>query len=316
MTETQRETMPESPTPAVPVAPVRIGFIGLGVMGGPIARHLGHAGHTLTLYNRTPARIRRWREANPDIRVRVVNSPADLAEDADVVITCVGNDDDIAEVVLGPQGVFTTLKRSGLFIDHTTVSARIARQIAVEARDKEVKCVDAPMTGAQAGAEAGTLTLMCGGRADALAAATPIMQAYARRIVHIGKAGTGQATKMVNQIALAGVTAGVAEALRLAQAEHLDLEKVFEAISHGAAQSWQMDNRWHSMAEDRYDDFGFAIDWMRKDLGLALEEGRGLGLSFPVTALLDQLFADVQAMGGGRQDTSAIIRRLPKRGRR
>ena len=309
MTQITPETHP-------PAQPVQIGFIGLGVMGGPIARHLARAGHGLTLYSRTPAGLRRWRDANPDMQVRVANSPADVADGADVVITCVGNDDDIAEVVLGPQGVFTTLKRGGLFIDHTTVSARIARQIAVEARDKEVKCVDAPMTGAQAGAEKGTLTLMCGGRADAVAAATPIMQAYARRIVHIGKAGTGQATKMVNQIALAGVTAGVAEALRLAQAEHLDLEKVFEAISHGAAQSWQMDNRWHSMAEDRYDDFGFAIDWMRKDLGLALEEGRGLGLSFPVTALLDQLFADVQAMGGGRQDTSAIIRRLPKRGRR
>jgi 3-hydroxyisobutyrate dehydrogenase len=302
------------PPPPAPATPKSIGMIGLGVMGGPIARHLASAGHELTLYSRTPARLRRWREANPDIKLRSANSPADVAQEADVVITCVGNDDDLAEVVLGPQGVFTTLKRGGLFIDHTTVSARIARQIAVEARDKEILCVDAPMTGAQKGAENGTLTLMCGGRANAVAAATPIMQAYARRIVHIGKAGTGQATKMVNQIALAGVTAGVAEALRLAQAEHLDLDKVFEAISHGAAQSWQMDNRWHSMAQDRYDDFGFAIDWMRKDLGLALDEGRGLGLSFPVTALLDQLFADVQAMGGGRQDTSAIIRRLPGKG--
>jgi 3-hydroxyisobutyrate dehydrogenase len=231
-------------------------------MGGPIARHLAHAGHELTLYNRTPARVARWRDANPDIAVNVVTSPAAAAEVSDVVITCVGNDD-LAEVVLGPQGVFTTLARSGLYIDHT-VSARIARQIAVEARDKEVKCVDAPMTGAQAGAEAGTLTLMCGGRADAVEAAKPIMRAYAKRIVHIGKAGTGQATKMVNQIALAGVTAGVAEALRLAQAEHLDLEKVFEAISHGAAQSWQMDNRWHSMAQERFDAFGFAIDLMRR----------------------------------------------------
>jgi 3-hydroxyisobutyrate dehydrogenase len=282
-------------------------------MGGPIARHLGHAGHSLSLYNRTPRRIEHWREANPDIAVREANNAADAADGADVVITCVGNDDDLAEVVLGPQGVFTTLHAGGLFIDHTTVSARIARQIAVEARDKEIRCVDAPMTGAQAGAEAGTLTLMCGGRADAVAAATPVMRAYARRIVHIGKAGTGQATKMVNQIALAGVTAALAEAFRLAQAEHLDLDKVFEAISGGAAQSWQMDNRWHTMAQDRFD-FGFAIDWMRKDLGLALDEGRGLGLSFPVAALIDQLYADIQSMGGGRQDTSAILRRLPKRG--
>lgn len=282
-------------------------------MGGPIARHLGHAGHSLTLYNRSPKRIEHWREANPDIEAREANNAADAADGADVVITCVGNDDDLAEVVLGPQGVFTTLHAGGLFIDHTTVSARIARQIAVEARDKEIRCVDAPMTGAQAGAEAGTLTLMCGGRADAVAAATPVMRAYARRIVHIGKAGTGQATKMVNQIALAGVTAALAEAFRLAQAEHLDLDKVFEAISGGAAQSWQMDNRWHTMAQEKFD-FGFAIDWMRKDLGLALDEGRGLGLSFPVTAMIDQLYADIQAMGGGRQDTSAILRRLPKRG--
>lgn len=282
-------------------------------MGGPIARHLGHAGHSMTLYNRSPKRIEHWREANPDIEVREANNAADAADGADVVITCVGNDDDLAEVVLGPQGVFSTLHPGGLFIDHTTVSARIARQIAVEARDKEIRCVDAPMTGAQAGAEAGTLTLMCGGRADAVTAATPVMRAYARRIVHIGKAGTGQATKMVNQIALAGVTAALAEAFRLAQAEHLDLEKVYEAISGGAAQSWQMDNRWHTMAQEKFD-FGFAIDWMRKDLGLALDEGRGLGLSFPVAALIDQLYADIQSMGGGRQDTSAILRRLPKRG--
>jgi len=310
-TETSAATPPKMPA----TEPKTIAMIGLGVMGGPIARHLAHAGHELVLYNRTPARIERWQAANPDITVAVAGNAAEAAAQADVVITCVGNDDDLAEVVLGPQGVFTTLHEGGLFIDHTTVSARIARQIAVEARDKHVLCVDAPMTGAQAGAEKGTLTLMCGGRANAVEAAKPVMSAYARRIVHIGKAGTGQATKMVNQIALAGITASLAEAFRLAQAEHLDLEKVYEAISGGAAQSWQMDNRWHTMAEDRYD-FGFAIDWMRKDLGLALDEGRGLGLSFPTTALLDQLFADVQAMGGGRQDTSAILRRLPKRGLR
>ena len=224
-----------------------------------------------------------------------------------------GNDDDLADCVLSPRGVFSTLKKGGVFIDHTTVSARIARQIAVEARDAQVHCVDAPMTGSQAGAEAGTLTLMCGGRGDAIAAARPVMGAYARRIVHIGKAGTGQATKMVNQICIAGAISGVAEALRLAQAEHLDLGKVFEAISGGAAQSWQMDNRWKTMAEDSFD-FGFAVDWMRKDLGLALDEGRGLGLSLPLTALVDQFYADVQALGAGRQDTSAIVLRLPRKG--
>ena len=295
--------------------PKRIAIIGLGVMGGPIARHLGHAGHALSLYNRSPARVEKWQAAHPDLSVTVASNPGEAAQGAEVVITCVGNDDDLADVVLGPQGVFSTLAPGGLFIDHTTVSARIARQIAVEARDKHIHCIDAPMTGAQAGAEAGTLTLMCGGRADAIAAARPVMGAYARRIVHIGKAGTGQATKMVNQICIAGVIAGVAEAVRLAQAEHLDMDKVLEAVSGGAAQSWQMDNRWHSMAEDSFD-FGFAVDWMRKDLGLALEEGRGLGVSLPATALVDQFYAEIQAMGGGRQDLSALIRRLPRKGQR
>ena len=293
--------------------PRNVSLIGLGVMGGPIARHIARAGHSLTVYNRSAPRLLKWQGAHPDIAHRVATSPADAAQGADMVITCVGNDDDLADVVLGPQGVFTTLKRGGVFVDHTTVSARIARQIAVEARDKEVHCVDAPMTGAQAGAEAGTLTLMCGGRADAIAAARPVMEVYSRRIVHIGKAGSGQATKMANQICIAGIIAGLSEALRLAQAAHLDLDKVYEAISGGAAQSWQMDNRWATMAEDSFD-FGFAVDWMRKDLGLALDEGRGLGMSLPTTALVDQFFAEIQAMGGGRQDTSALVRRLPKRG--
>ena len=290
-----------------------VAMIGLGVMGGPIARHIARAGHPLTLYSRTGRRLDGWREKHPELAVTIADSPAEAARNADMVITCVGNDDDLAEVVLGPQGVFSTLKHGGIFVDHTTVSARIARQIAVEARDLQVHCVDAPMTGSQIGAENGTLTLMCGGRKDAIEAARPVMEAYSRLIVHVGKAGAGQSCKMANQICIAGAIAGVAEALRLAQAAHLDLDKVFEAISHGAAQSWQLDNRWKTMAQDSFD-FGFAIDWMRKDLGLALDEGRGLGLSLPVGALVDQLFADIQAMGGGRQDTSALVRRLPRKG--
>ena len=290
-----------------------VSFLGLGVMGGAIARHIGKAGHRLTVYNRSPKRAETWLEANPGLAARVAASPADAAQDADVVITCVGNDDDLADVVLGPQGVFSTLRPRGVFVDHTTVSARIARQIAVEARDKEVHCVDAPMTGSQIGAEKGTLTLMCGGRAEAIEAARPIMEAYSQRIVHVGKAGAGQTTKMANQICIAGVVAGLAEAVRFAQASHLDMDKVYEAISGGAAQSWQMDNRWKTMAADEFD-FGFAIDWMRKDLGLAMDEGRGLGVSLPITALVNQFFADVQAMGGGREDTSALIRRLPRKG--
>jgi 3-hydroxyisobutyrate dehydrogenase len=290
-----------------------VSMIGLGVMGGPIARHIARAGHNLTIYSRGPQRLEAWRAAHPDLTITAAGSPADAAATADVVITCVGNDDDLAEVVLGPQGAFSTMKAGATFVDHTTVSARIARQIAVEARDLHVHCVDAPMTGSQIGAEKGTLTLMCGGRADAIEAARPVMQAYSQRIVHVGKAGAGQSCKMANQICIAGAIAGVSEALRLAQAAHLDLDKVFEAISHGAAQSWQLDNRWQTMAQDSFD-FGFAVDWMRKDLGLALDEGRGLGLSLPVTGLVDQFYADVQALGAGRQDTSALVRRLPRKG--
>ena len=293
--------------------PRKVSMIGLGVMGGPIARHIAKAGHSLTIYNRTPARVVKWQEDNPGLAVTVAQSPADAAAEADMVITCVGNDDDLADVVLGPQGVFTTLRRGRVFADHTTVSARIARQIAVEARDLEVHCVDAPMTGSQIGAENGTLTLMAGGRADAIEAARPVMEAYSKRIVHVGKAGAGQVTKMVNQICIAGVVSGLSEAVRFAQAAHLDMDKVYEAISGGAAQSWQMDNRWKTMAEDEFD-FGFAVDWMRKDLGLAMDEGRGLGVSLPITALVNQFYAEVQAIGGGRQDTSALVRRLPRKG--
>ena len=293
--------------------PRKVSMIGLGVMGGPIARHIAKAGHSLTIYNRTPARVAKWQEDNPGLAVTVAQSPAEAAAEADMVITCVGNDDDLADVVLGPQGVFTTLRRGRVYADHTTVSARIARQIAVEARDLEVHCVDAPMTGSQIGAEKGTLTLMAGGRADAIEAARPVMEAYSKRIVHVGKAGAGQVTKMVNQICIAGVVSGLSEAVRFAQAAHLDMDKVYEAISGGAAQSWQMDNRWKTMAEDEFD-FGFAVDWMRKDLGLAMDEGRGLGISLPITALVNQFYAEVQAIGGGRQDTSALVRRLPRKG--
>ena len=293
--------------------PRNVSFLGLGVMGGAIARHIGAAGHRLTVYNRSPERLAKWRQANPDLAVRVAASPAEAAEGADAVLTCVGNDDDLADVVLGPHGIFSALGRGATFIDHTTVSARIARQIAVEARDLQVHCVDAPVTGGQAGAENGTLTIMCGGRAEAVAAATPIMESYSRRIVHVGKAGAGQTTKMVNQIAFSGILASLSEALRFAEAAHLDLAKVYDAISGGASQSWQMDNRWHTMARDEFD-FGFAVDWMRKDLGLALDEARAIGAALPTAALIDQFYAEIQALGGGRQDTSALVRRLPKKG--
>ena len=292
----------------------KVAFLGLGVMGGAIARHIGRAGHDLTIYNRSPQRAEAWQTANPEIAVRVAGSPADAAEGADIVITCVGNDDDLADVVLGPRGVFKTLAAGGTFVDHTTVSARIARQISVEARDLQVHCIDAPMTGSQIGAEKGTLTLMCGGRKSAIEAARPVLEAYSKAIVHVGKAGAGQTAKMAKQICIAGIVASLAEAVRFAQASHLDMDRVYDAISGGAAQSWQMDNRWKTMNADEFD-FGFAIDWMRKDLGLAMDEGRGLGVSLPMTALINQFYADVQALGGGRLDTSAIIKRLPRKGK-
>ena len=302
----------ETPRPLA-TTPLNVSFLGLGVMGSPMARHIAAAGHKLTVFNRSPARLEAWQKAHPTIDARLAHTPAEAAEGADAVVTCVGNDDDLADVVLGPTGVFTKLRRGAVFIDHTTVSAKIARQIAVEGRDKEVLCVDAPVTGGQSGAEAGTLSIMCGGTAKAIEAARPVLEAYSSRITHVGKAGAGQLAKMCNQFCIAGALAGLSEAIRLAQAAHLDLDKVYTAISGGAAQSWQMDNRWHTMANDEFD-FGFAVDWMRKDLGLAIDEARALGASVPVGALVDQFYADVQALGAGREDTSALIRRLPRKG--
>ncbi|WP_176591319.1 NAD(P)-dependent oxidoreductase [Sphingobium sp. EM0848] len=285
-----------------------IAFIGLGVMGGPIAGHLAKAGHQMTVYNRSIGKAKSWAEAYGGA---VAVSPAKAAEHADIVISCVGTDDDLSQVTLGRDGAFRAMRPGGLYIDHTTVSARIARQLYVEGESRGLYFVDAPVTGGQAGAEKGSLSVMCGGSQPAVDAAKIVMQAYAARIVHVGKAGAGQTAKMVNQICIGGVVQGLAEALRFAQAAELNLDKVFEAISGGAAQSWQMDNYWKTMAADSFD-FGFAVDWMRKDLGLALEEARANGATLPVTALIDQFFADVQAMGGHRQDTSALVRRITR----
>lgn len=277
-------------------------------MGGPMARHLAAAGHDLIVYNRSAAKAEAWVAAHGGAQAA---SPAEAATSVDAVITCVGNDDDLADVTLGREGAFRTMRSGALFIDHTTVSAKIARQLAVEGKSQGLLCVDAPVSGGQAGAENGTLSIMCGGRDVAVEAARPLMQAYGARITHVGPAGAGQTTKMVNQIAIAGVIQGLSEALRFAQAAELDLDRVFEAVSGGAAASWQMLNRWKSMSDDSFD-FGFAVDWMRKDLGLALDEARTNGATLPVAALVDQFYAEIQAMGGGRQDTSALVRRLPR----
>lgn len=286
----------------------KIAFIGLGVMGGAMARHLAKAGHEMTVYNRTQSKADAWIAAHGG---RSAASPAEAAQGVDAVITCVGNDDDLAAVTLSRDGAFRTMKEGALFIDHTTVSAKIARQLAVEAKDKYIQPIDAPVTGGQIGAEKGTLTLMCGGREKAIDAATPIMEAYSSKIVHVGPTGAGQLTKMVNQITFAGIIASLSEGMRFAQAENLDLDKVFESISGGAASSWQMLNRWDTMVKDEFD-FGFAVDWMRKDLGLAIDEARANGATLPLAAMIDQMYAEVQHMGGGRQDTSAFIRRLAK----
>ncbi|MBK9002666.1 MAG: NAD(P)-dependent oxidoreductase [Sphingomonadales bacterium] len=287
----------------------RIAFIGLGVMGGPIARHLRNAGHEMTVYNRSSAKADKWLAEHGGQKAA---SPAEAAKDADFVVSCVGTDDDLASITLGRDGVFAAMPKGSTFIDHTTVSARIARQLAVEAKGRGIHCVDAPVTGGQAGAENGTLAIMCGGIETAVASAKPVMAAYSKRIVHVGGPGDGQTAKMVNQICIAGVLQGLSEALHFAQCAELDLDKVFDAISGGAAQSWQMDNRWATMAKGEFD-FGFAVDWMRKDLGLAIDEARANGASIPIAAMTDQFFSDIQYMGGGRQDTSALVRRLPKR---
>ncbi len=291
------------------ISMAKIAFIGLGVMGGAMARHLSAAGHDVTVYNRTVEKATAWVAQNGG---NSAQTPALAAANADAVITCVGADADLESVTLGNDGAFGAMAPGALFIDHTTVSARIARELAEAANERGIACVDAPVSGGQAGAENGTLTIMCGGTQDGYDRAAPIMQAYASRMVHIGPSGAGQQAKMVNQIAIAGVLQGLSEAIRFAQAADLDTDKVFEAISGGAAASWQMLNRWPTMTKDEFD-FGFAVDWMRKDLGLALDEAKSSGATLPLAALVDQFYAEVQALGGGRQDTSALIRRLAKR---
>lgn len=286
----------------------KLAFIGTGVMGAPMAGHLVSAGHQVTVYNRTRAKAEAWAAQHGGA---VADTPAAAADRAEAVFACVGNDDDLRQVTLGEGGAFGAMQAGALFADHTTVSAAIARELAEAGAAKGLLVLDAPVSGGQAGAENGKLSIMCGGTPHAFAASEPLMQAYAQRIVHVGDAGAGQTTKMVNQICIAGVLGGLSEALRFAQASDLDLDKVLEAVSGGAAQSWQMVNRWPTMAQDKFD-FGFAIDWMRKDLGLALDESRRNGATLPVTALVDQFYAEVQAMGGGRQDTSALVRRIAK----
>ncbi|MFB9884924.1 NAD(P)-dependent oxidoreductase [Balneatrix alpica] len=287
---------------------MKVAFIGLGVMGYPMAGHLQQAGHQVTVFNRTSAKAEKWVAAYGG---QMALTPAEAAREAELVFACVGNDDDLREVTLGPQGAFQTLMVGAVFIDHTTASADVARELYEAVGERGAHFLDAPVSGGQAGAENGQLTIMVGGDQEAYDLAQPVMQVYARQMRLLGPAGSGQLAKMVNQICIAGLVQGLAEGLHFAQGVGLDAEAVVDVISKGAAQSWQMENRALTMLAGKFD-FGFAVDWMRKDLGIALNEARRQGVQLPVTALVDQFYAEVQRMEGGRWDTSSLIARLRK----
>ena len=287
---------------------INVAFIGLGVMGFPMAGHLTQAGYKVTVYNRTTEKAQQWAEQYPG---SVANTPALAASGADFVFICVGNDDDLRAVTLGEEGVLATMAVGAVLVDHTTTSADVAKEVANVATAQGVQFMDAPVSGGQAGAENGVLTIMCGGDEAVFNQAQPVMDAYARFSQLLGPVGAGQLCKMVNQICIAGVVQGLAEGLHFARSAGLDGEKVMETIAKGAAGSWQMENRHKTMWAGEYD-FGFAVDWMRKDLGIALTEARNNGATLPVTALVDQFYADVQAMGGNRHDTSSLLSRLER----
>ncbi|MCY4753529.1 NAD(P)-dependent oxidoreductase [Pelomonas aquatica] len=289
-----------------PIPPRRVAFLGLGVMGHPMAGHLARAGHQVTVYNRTAAKAQAWVK---ECGGAFVATPAEAAKGAEFVFCCVGNDDDLRSVVLGDSGALAGMAPGTCFVDHTTASAAVARELHAEAAKRGVAFIDAPVSGGQAGAVNGALTVMCGGDAAAFDAARPIALAFAKAVTLLGGPGSGQLAKMVNQICIAGVVQGLAEAVRFGQNAGLDMAQVLDVIGKGAAQSWQMDNRGKTMVEDSFD-FGFAVDWMRKDLGLVLDEARRNGSRLPLTALVDQFYADVQALGGNRWDTSSLIKRL------
>ena len=284
---------------------MKVAFIGLGVMGFPMAGHLARAGHKVTVFNRSPEKAARWTQTFAGESAATIFQ---AAADAEMVFLCVGRDDDVRDVV---GHALPAMAPGGIIVDHTTTSASLAREMSVLARGVGRAFVDAPVSGGQAGAEAGQLTVMCGGDVAAFARAEPVIAAFARAVRRLGEAGSGQLAKMVNQIAIAGVVQGLAEAMHFAKRAGLDTGDVFAAVSKGAAQSWQMDNRWATMAEGRFD-FGFAVDWMRKDLGLVLDEARSYGAHLAMTELVDGYYAEVQAMGGQRWDTSSLVARLEK----
>lgn len=289
----------------------KVAWIGLGVMGYPMAGHLlTKGGHDLTVYNRTAAKAEAWVDAHG--AGKASPTPGSAADGADFVFCCVGNDDDLRQVTVGPDGAFATMRKGTIFVDHTTASADVARELAAEAAARGLSFIDAPVSGGQAGAEAGQLTVMCGGGEQAFHTAEPVIRSFAKAVRLMGPAGSGQLAKMVNQIAIAGLLQGLSEAIAFAENASLDVAAVIDTISKGAAQSWQMQNRWQTMHERRFD-FGFAVDWMRKDLGICLAEAKRNGSAVPVTEIVDRYYADVQDNGGGRWDTSSLITRLPSK---
>ncbi|MDQ3059330.1 MAG: NAD(P)-dependent oxidoreductase [Pseudomonadota bacterium] len=287
-------------------APRHVAFLGLGVMGYPMAGHLARAGHALTVYNRSPAKAKAWRA---EFGHSAAATPREAAAGADIVFCCVGNDDDLRSVTLGADGAFAGMRPGAIFADHTTASASVARELGAAARQRGLQFIDAPVSGGQAGAQNGALTVMCGGETAAFDAVKPVGLAFSKAFTLMGQAGAGQLTKMVNQICIAGLVQALSEAVAFGQKAGLDMNQVLDVIGQGAAQSWQLDNRGRTMAADEFD-FGFAVDWMRKDLGLVLGEASRNGARLPVTALVDQFYGDVQAMGGRRWDTSSLIKRL------
>ena len=287
---------------------VKAAFLGLGVMGAPMARHLGAKGHEVTVYNRTTEKARAWVGANGG---RLAETPRAAAEGQDIVFACVGNDNDLRQVTLGDGGAFSGMTAGAVFVDHTTASADIARELFAAASARGFGFIDAPVSGGQAGAENGVLTVMCGGEPDTFARVEPVIMSYARTCKLLGPAGAGQLAKMMNQIAIAGTVQGLAEAIDFGKRSGMDIAAVIEVISKGAAQSWQMENRYKTMDAGKFD-FGFAVEWMRKDLGIALAEAHRNGASLPVTALVDQFYAEVEKLGGKRWDTSSLIARLQR----
>lgn len=287
----------------------KVAFIGLGVMGFPMAGYISKAGHDVTVYNRTAAKAEKWAQT---YKGKTASTPAEATKEADFVFTCVGNDNDLKEVTTGPEGAFQNVKKGAVFIDNTTASAKVARELFNIATEKGFGFLDAPVSGGQAGAENGALTVMVGGEQSDYEKAEPVIDCYSKKIKLLGSAGSGQLAKMVNQICIAGLVQALSEGIRFGQNAGLNVEDVIEVISKGAAQSWQMENRFKTMIEDKFD-YGFAVDWMRKDLGIAMEEAKSNGSKLPVTEIVDQYYAEVQKNGGNRFDTSSLITLLPKK---